>query len=105
MDVTTFVRGATVGLAFLVELPAGTWAGTCLLKSGSGATVATLTVSLDALPAPDADGFTHAGLIEADSTETATWPTGMWLLDLRFADDAVPPNVVPSDPISVKVRQ
>jgi hypothetical protein len=67
--------------------------------------VESLTVTLEALVQPDADGNTHACLLEATSAQTATWPLGTWRADVRFADAADPPVVIYTEAFTVQVEK
>lgn len=86
-------RGSTFSWGGLVQLPAGTWSATCKVKSADGTTVETLTVTLEALAEPDADGNTHSILIEASSVQTADWAIAKLRCDVRYADNSDPPIV------------
>lgn len=93
----THTRATTFSLATLVTLPAGVWTTASTLVTTTGQLVdAALTESLSALPTPDADGHTHALLIERAAADTAAWPRGTLLLRTVFTDASVVPVVVPA---------
>lgn len=95
--VLTHTRATTFSLATLVTLPAGVWTTASTLVTTTGQLVdAALTESLSALPTPDADGHTHALLIERAAADTAAWPLGTLLLRTVFTDASVVPVVVPA---------
>ena len=95
--VLTHTRATTFSLATLVTLPAGTWATASTLVTTTGQVVdGALAESLSALPVPDADGHTHALLIERAAADTAAWPRATLLLRTTFTDTSLIPVVVPA---------
>ena len=95
--VLTHTRATTFSLATLVTLPAGTWTTASTLVTTTGQVVdGALAESLSALPAPDAEGHTHALLIERAATDTAAWPRATLLLRTTFTDTSLIPVVVPA---------
>lgn len=86
----TIKTGATLSLAMLVKLPTGTWACDSDVRKSDDTLIAALSASLTALSAPDADGNTHSGVLEATAAQTAAWPIGNWRADVRFTDTSTP---------------
>lgn len=105
VDPIKIKTAATFSIAMLVLLPAGTWSAACDIRKGDDTLVGALTVSLEPLVTPDADGNTHAGLLEATSVQTAAWALGTWRADVRFTDASVVPVVLTSDPFVVVVEK
>lgn len=97
--------GATFSVPMLVLLPAGTWGAACDIRKGDDTLVGSLTATLEPLETPDADGNTHAGLLQAPSTQTAVWALGTWRADVRFSDNSDPPVVIYTEAFSVTVEK
>lgn len=97
--------GATFSVPFLVLLPAGSWSAASEIRKGDDTLVGELAVTLEPLATPDADGNTHAGVLEASSVQTVAWEHGSWRADVRFSDDSTPPAVLTSDPFFVLVKK
>lgn len=95
-------RGATLSLAGTAKLPAptGAWSGAAQVRSADGTLQEDLSVTVSTTPTPG----TYAVLIEGSSVQTADWPEGESLrCDVRFADAAVPPQVVSSPTFTIRV--
>jgi len=105
VDPIKIKAGATFSIAMLVLLPAGTWSAACEIRKGDDSLLATLTVSLAPLVTPDADGNTHAGLLEATSVQTATWGAGSFRADVRFFDTSLPAAVFYTESFAVRVER
>ena len=95
-------RGATLSLAGSVELPAGTWSASAQVRSAVLALVEQLVVTLTP---PVLPATAHTILIEASSAQTADWPIGSLMCDVRFADASATPVVVPSPTFVINVQQ
>lgn len=105
---TTAVKikaGATFSLPILAMLPAGTWSAACDIRRGDGTLVGALTATLAPLDTPDADGNTHAGLLEATSEQTDAWEPGTWRSDVAFTDTSAPSVVVYTESFAVLVEK
>ena len=98
-------QGATFSLPILVMLPAGTWSATCEVRKADGTLVGALAVTLADLPQPDADGNTHAGLLEATSAQTHEWQLGTWHADIRLSNTSTPPVVIYTETFAVTVHR
>jgi hypothetical protein len=66
-------------------------------------TIGSLTTNLSLLSVPDSLGNTHTGALSASSIDTAAWPVGNWLFDVKFYDESVPPVVDYEGPFVVQV--
>lgn len=96
-----FKRGATFSLSGTDKLAAGTWTGSCQLRTPTGSLVQDLQVSVVPLEEPTEDA-THSVLIWTDE-DTSTWPLGQLFGDVLYVDNSVPPNRDPSDTFIVTV--
>lgn len=90
----TLKRGTTLSLAGLVALPPGAWAAACSVKDTADAFADSLQCTLQALPRPDAKGYTHTLLLEATPAQTATWAAERMQADIKFTDASSTPAVV-----------
>lgn len=96
-QVISHKRGDTFSMGGLAKLSAdGTWSASCTVKTVDGDVIEPLTVSLEALIAPDDDGNTHTILLEGSSEQAADWPLALLKCDVRFANDSTPPVVAHS---------
>jgi hypothetical protein len=84
-------RGDTISLAGTVTLPAGgNWHGISEVRTPDRVLVGSFVVTVTP---PVAPATAYSVLVEAASTETAGWPVGGLLCDVRFIDDSTPPVV------------
>lgn len=96
-------RGATLSLAGTVQLPAGTWSASAQVRSTTSLSlVEQLSVTLTP---PVFPATAHAILIEASSAQSADWPIGTLLCDVRFSDASATPVVLPSPTFAIQVQQ
>lgn len=70
------------------------WSATCQVRDADGTEIGTLTVAIDA-------GAGGTFLLSQTAANTAVWPAGSYLADLRFLSPAS--AVVPSPTFRVKV--
>lgn len=105
-QIITHKRGATFSLSGFVKLPAdSTWNGSCSVKTADGTLVEPLSVNLQLLVTPDADGNTHSILIEGTADEAADWPIEKLRCDVKFTSFDTPPLVEYSPTFVVDVVQ
>jgi hypothetical protein len=86
---TTLKTGATFSAAYTAKLPAGTWSAEADLRKKNDDKIADLTVTISQLSTPDAVGNTHSGTLSATAAQTALWPVGTHLCDVKFTDGTV----------------
>lgn len=101
----TIKTGASFSMAFLAQLPAGTWVADCDLRKADDTLVQAMSVKISALPTPDTNGNTHSGLIEATPNQTKTWPVATLNGDVRFTDQITLDKAVIFDNFTVVVEK
>lgn len=95
-----FKRGATFSFGGLVPLPAGTWTATAQLRDFGAVKIVDLAVTLTPPVAPDTQ---YSLLLECPASATASWPKGVLLGDIKFADASVPPLIITTSTFGVNV--
>lgn len=85
MKTVNIKTGSTLNIIGRVALPAGTWSISSKVKRSNNAAVQTLTSVISVIVEPT-DAATHAIMLSATATETAAWPVGNLLCDVRFVD-------------------
>lgn len=95
--------GSTLNIVGRVALPTGTWTISSKVKRINNAAVQTLTSTISVIVSPT-DAATHAITLSASATETAAWPVGNLLCDIRFAD-SVSDKVIYSPTFAIVTEQ
>lgn len=87
---STVCRGTTYSRVRRYKLPAGAWSVQVTLHTSSMAAMQDITAELTALPAPDANGYTHVLSLLAQADETAAWPLARLVVKTTFTDTSSP---------------
>lgn len=95
--------GSTLNIAGRVALPAGTWTISSKVKRINNAAVQTLTSTISVI-VESTDAATHVVNLSASATDTAAWPIGNLLCDIRFAD-SVSGKVIYSPTFAIVTEQ
>ena len=103
MKTVNIKTGSTLNIVGRVALPTGTWTISSKVKRINNAAVQTLTSTISVIVDP-VDTATHAITLSATATETATWPIGNLLCDIRFAD-SISGNVIYSPTFAIVTEQ
>jgi hypothetical protein len=104
MEKISVKQGATLSLAGLFTLPAGTWTASSNIEATDGTIIAALDVTLTELAEPDEDGNTHSVLMVCTAAQAETFEVGKtYVCDLIFTDDSPEPVVLKTDTFGIKV--
>jgi len=95
--------GSTLNIVGRVALPTGTWSVTSKVKRSNNAAIQTLTSTISVI-VDSTDAATHAITLSATAAETALWPVGNLLCDIRFAD-SVSGKVIHSPTFAIVTEQ
>lgn len=95
--------GSTLNIVGRIGLPAGSWSVSSKVKRINNAAVQTLTSTISVI-VDSTDTSTHAITLSALASETALWPVGNLLCDIRFAD-SVSDRVIYSPTFAIVVEQ
>ena len=97
-------QGATLSLAGLFMLPAGTWTAASNIERTDGSVVCAMAVTITELAEPDDDGNTHSVLAVCTAAQAEAFEVGKtYVCDIIFTDDSDPAVVLKTETFGVKV--
>lgn len=104
MEKISVKQGATLSLAGLFTLPAGTWTAASNIEQTDGTLVCAMDVTITELAEPDADGKTHSVLAVCTAAQSEAFEVGKtYVCDIIFTDDSPEPVVLKTDTFGIKV--
>lgn len=101
MEKISIKRGATLSLAGLFTLPAGSWSARSNVEDSSGNVIFSFETTL--VEDSSTPGSTHSLLMVASSSNTLLLEVGTtYISDIIFIDDSPEPVVLKTDTFGIK---